>query len=68
MNIRFDPVSGWPDKAEWVMIAVFLVGALALIPKYISVSSQTTGILLLVGAMISLAVTVFTTQSVTAAK
>jgi hypothetical protein len=62
VNIRFDPISGFPDKAEWIMIAVFLIGALALIPKYITLSSQDTGILLLVGALISLAVTVFTTQ------
>lgn len=62
MVLRLDPSSYIPNSAQWIMIAVFFVGALALIPQYVTVTAQQAGYMLLAGALITLALKVFTTQ------
>ena len=61
MALRLDIGSGLPSTYEWLLIAAFVVGAVALIPQYVTLTAMQTGYLALVGALITLAVKVFTT-------
>jgi hypothetical protein len=61
MAVKLNMGSSIPNSAQWVAIVVFAIGAVALIPKYITLTSVTTGYLLLVGALLALALKVFTT-------
>jgi len=61
MALRVDLNSYMPNTVQWVMIGVFLVGALALIPQYITVSQVTVGYIALVSGLIALALKIFTT-------
>lgn len=62
MTLRLDWGSSIPTKAQWILIGVFLVGALALIPQYVQINETTVGYLALAGALIALALKVFTTE------
>jgi len=61
MALRVDLNSYMPNTVQWVMIGVFLVGALALIPQYITVSQVTVGYIALASGLIALALKIFTT-------
>ena len=62
IRLGLDINSYVPSAAQFVIIGVFIVGALALIPTYIALNEQTTGYLLLGAALITLALKVFTIQ------
>ena len=47
------------NPQSWVLIGVFLIGALALIPQYVTVSTMTAGYLALAAALLTLALKVF---------
>lgn len=58
---RFDLGSSIPNSAQWVAIIIFAIGAIALIPQYVTLTSVTVGYLALAGALLALALKVFTT-------
>jgi hypothetical protein len=62
MVLRFDASSYIPNSAQWILIAVFFVGAIALIPQYITLTEVQVGYLSLAGALLALALKVFTTE------
>jgi uncharacterized protein (DUF486 family) len=51
------------NPQSWVLIAVFIIGALALIPQYVTVTSAEAGYLLLAGALLTLALKVFSGET-----
>ena len=61
MAIRLNFSSSIPNSAQWVAIVIFAIGAVALIPQYITLDSITVGYLALAGALLALALKVFTT-------
>lgn len=63
MEIGWSPGIPMPSKVEWVLIATFLVGALALIPQYVTLTETQIGYIALVGALIALALKVFTSPT-----
>lgn len=60
--MRLDVNSYVPSAAQFVLIGIFIVGALALIPQYVTLSPQVTGYLFLAAALITLALKVFTVE------
>jgi hypothetical protein len=62
LPLRLDPSSYIPSKAEWILIAVFFIGAIALIPQYVVLSVTQVGYLSLAAALLTLALKVFTTS------
>jgi 4-amino-4-deoxy-L-arabinose transferase-like glycosyltransferase len=61
MAIKLDFSSSIPNSAQWVAIVVFAIGAIALIPQYITLDSVTVGYLALAGALLALALKGITT-------
>ena len=62
MALRLDVNSLIPSPAQWVLIGVFFVGAIALIQQYVQLSAVQLGYLSLAAALITLALKVFTVQ------
>ena len=62
MAIRLDINSLIPSPAQWVLIAAFIIGAVALIPQYITLTTVQVGYLSLIGALLTLALKIFTTE------
>ena len=62
MAIRLNFCSSIPNSAQWVAIVIFAIGAVALIPQYITLDSITVGYLALAGALLALMLKVFTTM------
>jgi len=62
MAIRLNFSSSIPTSAQWVAIVIFAIGAVALIPQYITLDSVTVGYLALAGALLALMLKVFTTM------
>jgi len=60
-KLKFNLGTSIPTSAQWVAIIIFAIGAIALIPQYITINSVTTGYLLLAGALLALMLKVFTT-------
>jgi hypothetical protein len=51
------------NPQSWFLIVVFAIGALALIPQYVTVTSAEAGYLLLAGALLTLALKVFSGET-----
>lgn len=62
LAVRLNFSSSIPNSAQWVAIVIFAIGAVALIPQYITLNSVTVGYLALAGALLALALKVFTTM------
>jgi len=62
MAIRLNFSASIPNSAQWVAIVIFAIGAVALIPNYITLDSVTVGYLALAGALLALMLKVFTTM------
>ena len=62
MAVRLNFSSSIPNSAQWVAIVIFAIGAVALIPQYITLDSITVGYLALAGALLALMLKVFTTM------
>jgi len=62
MAVMLNLGSSIPTSAQWVAIIIFAIGALALIPQYITINSVTTGYLLLAGALLALVLKVFAVE------
>jgi len=59
MALKFSWSGFISNPQSWVLIGVFLIGALALIPQYVTVTSAETGYLFLASALLTLALKVF---------
>lgn len=51
------------NPQSWVLIAVFIIGALALIPQYVTVTTMQAGYLALAAALLTLALKVFSGET-----